>query len=403
MRPYQFTKSYELFGKAQKIIPGGVQASRRPLVPGRAPVYIDHAKGCRCWDVDGNEYIDFCLSWGPIILGYAYDPVDEAAIEMIRKGIVFTQNHPIQNELAEKLCQLIPCAEMVTFMKTGSEVTSVAVRIARAYTGREKIARCGYHGWHDWCNVGGNGVPKVLEGQTLEFDGNRPETLERLFEENPNEIAGVIIAPEEVVPPDRSKFERIKEITHRHGAILIFDEVKTWPRISLGGFQEWIGVIPDIATLSKAMANGFPIGAVVGRKEVMETVNHIWISATFNGETASMAAALKTIQELERLNALEHIWRMGRMLIDGLNEIIREFGAPAEAFGWPLPPMPFMRFTVEDKETEEKLRTSFFGEVISRGVLLHPTHMWFVSYAHKEEDIERTLEIVREAMKTALQ
>lgn len=404
---YQYKKSQQLYDYAQKVIPGGVQISRKPLIPGRSPIYNVRAKGCYCWDVDGNKYIDYCPAWGPLILGWCYKSVDEAAISMIKKGLLFTQNHPIQNKLAEKLIRLIPSAQMCTFMKTGSEVTSAAIRIARSHTGREKIARCGYHGWHDWCQagdkgVGGRGIPKVLEEYTLAFDANQPQSLEKLFGEHPDQIAGVIIAPEgatEVISPDKKLFRKLKEITHKNGALFIFDEVKTFPRISLGGIQKWLGVMPDLTTISKALANGYPIGAIVGKKEVMMEVDRIWLSATFNGETMSMAAALKTLEEMERLNVVEHLWKMGKMLINGLNEIIREFNISAKAFGWPLPPMPFLKFTIEEENKCKEIRDNFFAEMIARGILLHPTHLWFISYSHKQNHIEKTLDVARKCMK----
>jgi len=398
----RYSRSYALFEEAKKVIPGGVQASRRPLIEGRSPVYIERAKGSHCWDVDGNEYIDYSLSLGPIILGYAHPEVDEAVIRQLGQGIVFTFNHPLQNRLAEKLVAHVPSVEMATFFKTGSEATSAAVRVARAYTGKERIARCGYHGWHDWCNVGGKGVPAVLEGQTLGFDANKPETLEALLQQHPNEFAAVIVAPETVGPDNTDLFHRLIGTTHNHGAIFILDEVKTGFRMGLSGFQGRVGIAPDLTTFSKAMANGYPIGALAGRREVMRAAEEVHISATFNGEVVSMAASLATIEILEQPGNLEHIWHMGERLINGLNQLAQKHGVDAVAAPEPMPPMPFMRFTGEG-EAVERLREEFYAEVYAQGVLLTWGHVWFISLAHSEQDIERTLEIADAAFEVALE
>ncbi len=398
----RYKRSYSMLEEAKNLIPGGVQASRRPLLEGRSPVYIQRARGCRCWDVDGNEYIDYSLSLGPIILGYAHPQVDEAAIRQLREGIVFTFNHPLQNRLAEKLTEHIPSAERATFFKTGSEATSAAVRVARAHSGRERVARCGYHGWHDWCNVGAKGVPAALAGQTLGFDANRPETLEDVLSTQPGEFAAVIVAPETVSPAKSETFQRLIEIAHKHGAVFILDEVKTGFRMGLGGIQARLGITPDLTTLSKAMANGYPLGALVGKREVMRAAEEVHLSATFNGEAVSMAASLATLEVLEQPGNLEHIWRMGERLIAGLNALAGKHGAEAVAFGEPLPPMPVMRFKGEG-EAVDNLRREFYAEVIARGVLLHPSHVWFVCLAHGEPEIEQTLEVADAAFDAAME
>jgi len=398
----RYQRSYEMFEQAKKIVPGGVQASRRPWLEGRCPVYVGRAEGCRCWDVDGNEYIDYSLSLGPIILGYCDPRVDEAAIRQIRQGTVFTFNHPLQNRLAEKLIEHIPSAEMATFLKTGSEATSAAVRVARAYTGRERVARCGYHGWHDWCNVGAKGVPAVLQDQTIAFNGNHPENLEQVLSSYPGEFAAVILAPEEISPPEPEKFQRLLEIAEKHEAVFILDEVKTGFRMGLGGIQRRMGIRPHLTTLSKAMANGYPIGALVGQREVMQAADEVHISATFNGEVFSMAASLATIAALEQPGVLEGIWEMGERLIDGLNELASRHAVKARAFAMPLPPMPFMRFEGEG-EAVDRLREEFYAEMYAQGILLSWGHVWFVCAAHGPEEIDRTLECADAAFERAKQ
>jgi len=396
---YSFKKSNEMLEYAKQIIPGGVQASRKPFVPGLSPVYMVKGKGARCWDVDGNEFIDYTLSLGPIILGYAYPRVNEAVTEALKNGVVFTNNHPIQNELAEKMRKLVPSAEMSTFFKSGSDATSAAVRIARAYTGREKVARCGYHGWHDWCCPDVKGVPKILNGYVFGFDGNNLETLERIFKEHPSEIACVIIAPETVNPAKmRETLLTIQKLAHENGTVFILDEVKTGFRIALGGVQEYVGVTPDMTTVSKAMANGFTLSAVLGKKEIMETATQTHISATFNGEFISLVAAFTTIQELEDRQGTKHIWRMGEKLLKGLNDVINDAGVNAEAISEPYPPMPIVRFKDEDERIREAHELLWFRQAIGRGILVC-SHVWFISLSHGDEEIDTTIEALGESFK----
>jgi len=396
---YGFKKSNEMFEKAKQIIPGGVQASRRPFVPSLSPVYMVRGKGAHCWDVDGNEFIDYTLSLGPVILGYAYPKVNEAVSEALKDGVVFTNNHPIQNELAEKLKELVPSAEMSTFFKSGSDATSAAVRIARTYTGRERVARCGYHGWHDWCCPDTKGVPKVLGDYVFGFDGNKPETLEGTFKKYPNEIACAIIAPETINPANmRESLTAIQKLCHDNGAVFILDEVKTGFRIALGGLQQHVGIVPDITTVSKAMANGFPLSAVLGKREIMEAANQTHISATFNGEFLSLVAAITTIRELEEKHGVRHIWRMGERLLAGLGDAIRDAGVSAEAVADPYPPMPIVRFTDEDQRIRSAHEMLWFRQAIGRGILVCG-HVWFISLSHGEEEIDRTIEVLGESFK----
>lgn len=396
---YNFKKSNEMFDYAKQLIPGGVQASRRPFVPGLSPVYMVRGKGARCWDVDGNDYIDYTLSLGPVILGYAYPRVNEAVAEALESGVVFTNNHPVQNELAEKLRKLVPSAEMSTFFKSGSDATSAAVRIAKTYAVREKVARCGYHGWHDWCCPNEKGVPKVLNDYVFGFDGNKPETLEAIFKEHPNEIACVIIAPETVNPAKmKESLLAIQKMAHENGAVFILDEVKTGFRIALGGLQEYVGVTPDMTTVSKAMANGFPLSAVLGKREIMEAANQTHISATFNGEFLSLVASLATIQELEDRQGIRHIWKMGERLLGGLNDAIRDSGVSAKAISEPYPPMPIVRFTDEDGRIRSAHEMLWFRQAIGRGILVCG-HVWFISLSHGEQEIDRTIEVLGESFK----
>ena len=400
-----FSRSTAIFEQAQTIIPGGVQASRTPLYAGESPVYIQYGKGSRCWDIDGNEFIDYILGFGPIILGYAHPVVNDAVTKSLTDGVCFTFNHPIQNELARTIIRVVPSAEMVSFCKTGSDATSAAIRIARAYTGRDKVAHYGYHGWHDWSVVGmegmDTGIPTGLRTYTVTFDADYPETLAALLEAEPSAYAAIIVAPEEIHGNLSACLTEIGQLARSYGAVFILDEVKTGFRLALGGAQERYGVIPDLCTCSKAIANGFPLAVVAGRRAIMEAAKNVWFSSTFNGEILSMAAAIATIGELERDGKLAHIWYMGERLIAGLTDIIKCKQVTATVRGLPEPPMPFLRFTDNDINKREHQKRIFYTTVVQNGILLHPDHVWFISAAHSEAEIDRTLEVCEMAMQAA--
>jgi glutamate-1-semialdehyde 2,1-aminomutase len=403
--PGRYEKSQALFRRAQRLIPGGFHLSGRPLLdPERAPLYMERGRGSRIWDADGHEYIDFVMAYGPFLLGYAHPEVDRAAIEQISRGSLLSMNHPMHLRFVERLVARFPGAEMGAFFKTGSEATTAALRVARRLTGRRKVARCGYHGWHDWCLPLEDFVPAGLDAQVLEFRAANPATLDALFDAQPKQIAAVIVAPEMVLSPQRETFARLIETTHRHGAVFIMDEVKTAFRIAPGSMQQRLGVIADLTTVSKALGNGWPIAALVGKRDVMKAGAGMHYSATFHGDTAPMAAALAVLDILDRRDPVDiqsHVWRLGERLIAGLDEIARRHGVPAEAYGEPLPPMPFLRFTHPDPAVNDTVRSTFYAEVLARGVLLHPRHLWFISAAHSDEDVARALAAADEAMAAA--
>jgi glutamate-1-semialdehyde 2,1-aminomutase len=396
---YTYSESERLFAEAQDFFPGGTPQHRRALIPGGSPIYMDHGRGSHIWDVDGNEYIDYALSLGPIVLGYAYPRVNRAVAAAMEKGATFTLNHPIQNQLARRLVEIIPSADMVWYARTGSGATTSALRIARAHTGREKIIRSGYHGWHDWCVPGGAGVPKSISQEVLAWDGREIEGLQSLFAENPGEIACLIVAPESIRELSAERLHDIQRVVADAGAIWILDEIKTGFRMALGGVQEHFGVIPDLTTVSKAMANGWPIAAVVGRKEYMLTADKVWLPSTFNEETLSMVAALATIDELDERDGIAHFYHIGTRLIESLSNLAREIGVEAHGEAQPLPPMPFLKFDYEDEAVRDKAKEIFFREVIGRGVLFHPGHTWFLTLSHSDEDIDRSLEVAEIAFK----
>jgi glutamate-1-semialdehyde 2,1-aminomutase len=404
-----FARSEELFAEAQRIIPGGVTSARHPgkFVPGAYPIFMNRGRGCRVWDVDGNEYLDWVMSFGPMVLGHRHPGVDRAVRRSLDDGFCFTMVHPLQNELARELIDTIPCAEMAKFFLGGSDATSAAIRIARIATGRDKIVRWGYHGWHDWCYAGAGsdraavGVPVGITQDILTFTYNDLDSLSRLFKEHPGSIAGIIMQPYETSKelPREGFLEGVLRVAHDNGAVVIFDEIRSGFRVALGGAQEYFKVTPDMACVSKAMANGFPISAVVGRRAVMEAAGRTRFSATFFVNSFPMAAALETIRTLKRTDAVAHMWRIGRRLMDGLSRLGAEMDVPLQMTG--LPPIPMLRFTDPDEGRREAIRTAFFTETTRRGILFHPGHCWFLSTAHTDRDVDTTLEVARESLRRA--
>jgi len=390
--PRRYARSQELLERAQRLIPGGFHLSGRPLLTSVAsPLYMERGKGCRVWDVDGNEYIDYFMAYGPHLLGYADERVDSAVFAQAARGSLLSLNHPLHLAFTERLLEHFPGADMAVSFKTGSEATTAALRIARRHTRRRRVARCGYHGWHDWCLPEEDYTPGGLGEQVLAFDANTPETLEELLIRQPGEIAAVIVAPEMVRAPSPSLFQRLRQLTHEHGAVFVMDEIKTAFRIPPGSFQRHVGVVPDLTTVSKALGNGWPIAAVVGCRPVMQSAAGMHLSATYHGDTAGMAAALATLGILETEHVAEHVWSLGERLIQGLGALAARHGVPARAYGEPLPPMPFLAFVHADPSTNEALKTTFYSEMFRSGVLFHPRHLWFVSQSHTAADIERTL------------
>ncbi len=400
------SKSVELFDAGKKLIPGGVLGIRRPynFVEGEYPVFVESGKGGRVIDVDGNEYIDFLCAYGPIILGYREDEVDDAVVAQIRdKGFCFSLTQKYQNLLAEKLNELVPCAEMSIFVKTGSDATSTAIRLARGYTDRTAVMRCGYHGWHDWCVEVKGGVPEKLYEDVYEFNYNDIDSLKVLMSKHGDETAAIIMTPfghplaHKMEEPKPGFLEEAKSIAEKHGAVLIFDEIRTGFRISMGGAQKYYGVTPDLACFGKAMANGYSIGAVTGKSEIMKKgEKDVFISSTFFPNSLSYIAALKTIEILERDNVLEKIWQKGAGFMERVQKVIDKYGTGAELSG--IPPMFFVTFKKDAQKTYKKRRMDFYAQLIRRGVFMHPYHHGYIAYRHTGEDIDKTVNAIDDAL-----
>jgi len=395
----RYRKSYEIFENAKRIFPGGVAKARLPHVPGRYPVYMDRAQGSHVWDVDGNEYVDWMSGYGCILLGHAFQEVDAAACAQMKKGFISLLSNPIQNELAQMLVEMVPCAEMVRFFKTGTDATTAAVRIARIHTGRDMVVRWGYHGWADWSlstmpefNAG---VPQSTRELVHTFRYNDLDSLRAAFERHPGRIACQIMMPFETELPKEGFLEGARDICHEHGAVFVFDEIRSGFRMAPGGAQEYFGVVPDVAALSKAMANGYAISAVVGRRDVMTAVEKGLFSATFFSSAMEMAASIATLGIVRERGVIEHIWRIGAKLQAGLRDLCAASPLGVEVVG--APPMPFLQFRESDREA----KMEFYAEAAERGVYFHPGHHWFVNFSHTDEDVERTLDACRRAFEAA--
>ncbi len=394
--------SQEWFERGKRVVPGCTQTFSKGWTQftfGASPIFLKSGRGCRVIDVDGNEFIDYPMALGPIILGHNYPAVTEAVVQQMWDGTTFSLPHPLEVEVAELLAEIIPCAEMVRFAKNGSDATSGAVRLARAYTGREIIACCGYHGWQDWyigTTTRNRGVPKAVQELTVPFEYNNLDNLKRIFAEHAGQVAAVIMEPVGVEEPRGGFLEEIRELTRREGALLIFDEVVTGFRLALGGAQEYFGVTPDLACLGKGMANGYPLAAVVGARKFMELFNEVFFSFTFGGETVSLAAALATIKETRDKNVINHLWEQGQKLKDGYNVLARKFGVECYTECIGLPPRTVTTFKDETEKESLVLKSLFQQECLKRGVLFSGSHN--VCYSHSNADIDHTLRVYRTAM-----
>lgn len=389
--------------RAERLIPTGTQTFSKTAsqyVQGVAPVFLERGKGCRVWDIDGNEYIDFVSALLPVVLGYNDPAVTRAVEKQLKKGVSLSLPTTLEAELSEAICQMVPSAEMVRFGKNGSDATSGAVRAARAYTGREVVACCGYHGWQDWyigTTTRNRGVPMAVRELTVPFIYNDLKSLEKIFAQHPGKVACVIMEPMSVVEPAPGFLEGVRDLAHKNGAVFVFDEVITGFRFAPGGAQEYFGVTPDMSCFGKAMANGFPLSAVVGKREIMKVFEDVFYSFTFGGEALSLAAGLATLNEIKTKPVLRFIWAQGKKLQDGIRVFARELGLAdlVDCVGKPC--WTVMTFKNRKGETWPALKSLFQQEVIKRGILFANGNN--VSFSHSDADVERALLVYRDAMK----
>lgn len=391
----KFQKSMDCLKRAKRVIPGASQTLSRSYSQfsvGAAPLFLTHGRGPYVWDVDGNRYLDYSMALCSIILGYQYPAVTAAVLRQAKKAVSLTLPSPLESELAEKICAIIPCAQMVRFAKNGSDATAGAVRLARAFTGREIIACSGYHGWQDWyigTTSRDKGVPESVKKLTKTFQYNNIESLEKIFKENPGKVAAVIMEPLGVVMPKDNFLEKVKKLTHQNGAVFIFDEIVTGFRLALAGAQEYFKVVPDLACFGKAVANGFPLSFVCGKKEIMKECEEIFFSFTFGGELVSLAAALATIKVLEEEPVLEHVAKVGWQLQQGYNQLVKEMdlGQYTEVVGYGS--RHAINFKNRRGQDDLVAKTVFQQELAQRGILFGGSNN--LSYSHSAKDIQKTL------------
>ena len=399
-------RSYDLFRQSLEVIPGGSLGVRRPqfYIGEEYPLFLKSGKGGRVWDVDGNEYVDLICGYGPLILGHQEKEIDNAVMEKLSTdGYCFAMTHEVQLELARKLIEIIPCAEMCLFAKSGSDVTTTAIRIARHVTGRNKIARCGYHGWHDWCIASKAGIlPKAYE-DILPFPYGDLDILEDTMKASENELAAVIITPVEhdlnipVRDPEPGYLEGVKALTEKYGALLIFDEIRTGFRYHMGGAQAWFGVTPHLATFGKGLANGFAISALVGAKEYMQAAaDKVYISATYYADGLAQLASLKTIEILERENVPDALRTKGNAFAESVSTLIEKSGVPCKYSGKPF--MPYFTFHSGDASEDQELRDIFFTSLIRNRILIGPNHHGYIAHRHTQEDLQAVLQAVESAL-----
>jgi glutamate-1-semialdehyde 2,1-aminomutase len=409
-----FNKSNELYERAKKSIASGTNTfSRAPGVfpDGAAPKFLSHQDGCRVWDVDGNEYIDMVMGCGPVTLGHRHPVVDDAIRAQLDKGILYSMLHPLEVEVAEKLVDCIPYADMVKFSKNGSDVCAGAVRLARHVTGRNMVFCWGYHGFHDWYVASTDrnaGIPQSIKDLTKTFDYGDVDGLRLALAEHKNEVAAIIMEPvigqKPVCSLGKSKCDRsftascnkcpqseflssVKELAQDAGALLIFDEMISGFRFALGGGGEYFGVSPDLATFGKGVTNGMPLGILAGKAEHMSQFDKVFLSSTYAPETLTLAAASANIDFYKENDVIGCIWEKGEYITNGFEEVISKHSLKKNVSlaGYPV---RLMVNTHDDNGTQDpKLASLYQQEMFKNGVLCF-SGVLMLSYSHEKEDLD---------------
>ncbi|MBP9829248.1 MAG: aminotransferase class III-fold pyridoxal phosphate-dependent enzyme [Proteobacteria bacterium] len=382
-----FERSNKLLKRALDVIPIGTQTFSKSHIqyPENSPMYITHGMGSRVWDVDGNEYIDCVSGLLPIILGYNDHDINWAIQDQLNRGITFSLATELEIELAETLCDLIPSAEKVRFAKNGTDVTSAAVRLARAYTKRDKVIVCGYHGWQDW-SIGtttrNKGVPKAVADLSISIPYNDLNIVEKLLKSY--DYACLILESCNIVAPHDDYLARLKSLCEQYGSLLIFDEVITGFRFALGGAQEYFGVTPHLSCFGKAMGNGMPISAVVGQNEFMKKMEEIFFSGTFGGEALSLAASLETIRKIKAKSVIPYLWEYGADLASILETTIKEFSLQDIITLNGFAPWKIFGFHDVSFASSLEIKTLFIQEMLKRGILINSS--FNITYSHNTLD-----------------
>ncbi|MEA3352852.1 MAG: aminotransferase class III-fold pyridoxal phosphate-dependent enzyme [Campylobacterota bacterium] len=406
-------KSQELYKEAKKLIPGGTQLlSKRPemFAPDLWPSYYSRAKGCKVWDLDGKIYKDFSyMGIGANILGYANKKVNKAVKEAVDTGSMCTLNAPQEVELAQRLCTIHPWADMVRYAKSGGESAAIAVRIARAKTKKDIVLFCGYHGWHDWylaSNLGDNtnleghllpglspsGVPKALKGTSFPFAYNDKKAFDLLIKKYDGKIAAVIMEPLRNTYPKKGFLEHIREVTKNKNIVLIFDEISAGFRLCLGGSHLKLGVEPDMALFGKALSNGYPMAAIIGKENVMQAAQETFISSTYWTDKVGLAAALETIKLFQKNKVCKSLTKNGNMIQKGWKKLANKHKLDISIMG--IAPLSYFSFNYSN---DKEIKTLFIQEMLKKGFL--STTGYYASYAHKNSDIKEYLKAVDQVFK----
>lgn len=386
-------RSWELYDLAQEVIPLGTQThskAPREALRGVEPCYLVRGDGCRVWDADGNEFIDFRNGLGPITLGYRFPAVDQAVRTQLESGIVFSYPHPLEVEVAQRLVDVLPCAERVRFLKTGGEAMAAAHRLARAFTERDRVLTCGYHGWVN--TMTRSGVPEATQKTYLALPWGNIRPYAEAFESAPGEIAAVSVACAYAeVERGRTFLRELRALTEQQGAVLIFDEIVTGFRLRRAGAQEYFGVVPDMAVFAKGLSNGVPLSCFVGNAAVMETVAECVVSSTFGGDTLGLAAARAVLDVYEREDVIGTLWKRGEQLHQGFNAYSERLGLPARFVG--APPVGQLVF---DHPDAARLFLRFNEEALKRGIIVYS--VCYTNYSHTEADIDEAVLSMGEAL-----
>ena len=358
------------------------------------PAFVQRAAGARFWDVDGNAYLDYILGFGPIVLGYDDPAVCRAIADQMARGTVYGLAHPKELEVADLLVEVIPRAEMVGFFLGGSAATSAAVRLSRAYTGRDKVIVCGYHGWHDWARPGDVGVPQPVGALTLSVAYGDLDALEDRLMRNDNQVACVVMETIQAGGPPEGFLQGCVDVAHAHGAVCVFDETKVGFRVAMGGAGEYYGVTPDLATYGKACCNGYAGSFIAGKRDILasKACRKTWMTATAHGDPLSLTATEVVVRELQRRDGIAYQWKLGNRLIEGVNAACEAGGLSYRLIGVGPMPRPAMA------ESARTRCLDMLRGCLARGHYLHPSHPMFLSLAHTEGDIEDTIAAVGEAI-----
>lgn len=391
MKRYRNSESHLI--RAERTIPLGSQTfskSRTQYPVGISPLYLERAKGAEVWDIDGNKYIDLVSTLAAVTLGFGDKEVNKAVKKQLKLGITLSLPGKLEAEVSELIVKLVPSAEMVRFGKNGSDATAAAIRLARAYTGRDHIVVCGYHGWQDWyigSTTRDKGVPGAVSSLTRKFEYNNIESLETVLNSLKNQVAAVIMEPMNVAYPIPGFLEDVRKLTRQAGALLIFDETITGFRYSKGGAQELFGVTPDLSTFGKGMANGFPVSAVVGRRDVMMEMEEIFFSGTFGGELLSLAAAKVVLERHLTEDVCGRLSASGIDLSDQTERAINnnQLSSVIKLSGHPT--WRFLNWTSTEKYSVDEIKTYFMQEAFKRGLLVLSTHN--ITLAHTPKVVKK--------------